>query len=573
MPMLIGRFHALIQSRITWIVFLVVIVFSFVIWGTPFLFSGRGELERGAAGMLDGRPVSRHEFWEMLQHVRLAVAFNSSGRLPPVDERTEPVLRKLAWRRLASLREAARLGLTASDAEVREAVRSQPMFQLEGRFHPESYRNFLARFLGEQGLGEGFFLEHMAQELALRRLRMAVAQSVLAPPADVERIYSVLEDRFIVDYVEAPPPDPAGTPTPSDDELKEFFQRNRQRYEVPPRVVVKYVHFDAARHLAAVPDPAADEIEDYYDEHRAEFTVLEPDPATSTNLAGAVAATQTVSRVRPLEEVRTNIVTELRRRMAHDRAEQEAMEFVARISPDRPTGRRSFDEAALEFKVEPRVSPPLLADQPLATLDAGLAFNRAAFELRDNDEDRFSQPVRAPSGYYVLWLVERMPARVPELEEIRPEVLADAREDVAVRARRAELEALMGDLRRGATSLAEAAARWKTQVHTTPEFSTTSMPTNHPFVERLVREIATCNAGEYAGPAELPSGGYVIGRVVHRAPAPRVRLAGMAGPIADLILRERENSMFEAFEEELLKARRFEDRLPPPRAVEDAGDG
>jgi hypothetical protein len=62
MAMMISKFHKLIQSRILWGVFLIVIVFSFVIWGMVWP-SEMEEADRiNAAGMLDGEPVSHGEF-------------------------------------------------------------------------------------------------------------------------------------------------------------------------------------------------------------------------------------------------------------------------------------------------------------------------------------------------------------------------------------------------------------------------------------------------------------------------------------------------------------------------------
>ncbi|MCX7817755.1 MAG: SurA N-terminal domain-containing protein [Kiritimatiellae bacterium] len=583
--MWIGKFHAMIQSRITWIIFLVVIVFSFVIWGTPFLFASREERERGAAGVLNGRPVTRAEYWDALQHVRLAIALAATGQMPSLDERTEPTLRRLAWQRLASLREAARLGIVIRPDEVQDAIRSQPMFQHEGRFRLEAYRGFVNRLLGETGLGEPFFEEHVAQELALQRLRMITAQAVLAPPADIARVFSVLEDVFQIEYLELPPSIVETNIALSEAQIADYFSRHMTNYAIPPRVVVQYVHFRAADHLSEVPPPEANDIEDYYDEHRQQYTIETqeivtnlveaptPPGTSSTNTpATAQLATQTVRRVRPLDEVRPAIVEALRQRRAMDRAEQRALEFVGRISPDRPTRPLSFEQAAREFGVEVRETPPLLRDVPLATVDAGLRFNRAAFELREAPDERFSLPVRGESGYFVLWLKERLPSRIPELADVRVEVERDAREEAISAALDTCAESLLHDLRAGKTTLAQAAARWNLPLQQPPEFTATRMPTNHPAVERLMGELATCNAGEYTPVVRGGPDGTtrLVAHVIQRKPAPPGRLMDMSRNIADLILREREAAYHRAFEAELLKRGQLQDRMGRSESGADA---
>lgn len=576
MPMWIGKFHTMIQSRLTWIIFLVIIVFSFVIWGTPFLFSGREERERGAAGILDGRPVSRSEYWEALQHVRLAVALTATGQLPPMDERTEPTLRQLAWQRIAALREAARLGITIPSDEVQETIRAQPMFQHEGRFRLELYRNFVRRLLGETQTDQAFFEDHVAQELTLQRLRMVTAQAVLAPPSDVARVFSVIEDKFQIEYLEIPRAVVENEVKVTDAQIEEYFARHKSNYEVPPRVIVQYVHFRAEDQLKEIPPPGTTDIEDYYDEHRTEFTVELPEIVTNT-LVGLAApgdpatnatttvqiTTQQVRTVRPLAEVQPQIVEALRRRMALDRAEQLALEFIGRISPDRPTPPLSFEEAARQFGVEVRETPPLLRNVPLATVDAGERFNRAAFELRMDPDQRFSSPVRGSDGSYVLWLKERLPPRIPELGEVRAEVERDAREKAITAALDALAEPLLADLRAGKLTLEAAAARWNLPVHRPPEFTATHTPTNHPAVERLMGELATCNTEEYTPVIRGGNDGEtrLIARVIARTPAPPRRLMDMSRSIADLILREREASYHRAFEAELLKRGNLQDRI------------
>lgn len=576
MPMWIGKFHSMIQSRITWIIVLVVIVFSFVIWGTPFLFSSREEHERGAAGVLDGRPVSRIEYWDALQHVRLGVALATLGRLPQLDERTEPRLRQLAWQRIASLREAQRLGIVIRADEVQEAIRSQPMFQHEGKFRFELYRNFVNRLLGESGLDEAFFEDHVAEELALQRLRMITAQAVLAPPADIARVFSVLEDRFRIEYLEIPSSIVESEVHVTDAHVEDYFARHKAKYEVPPRVIVQYVHFPYAEHWNELPSPHESEIEDYYDENRAQFTVEVAEIVTNTlgGLAtmGELATnttmsiqvlTQQVRKVRPLDEVRPQIVEALRRQMAMDRSEQRALEFVGRISPDRPKPPLSFEAAAQEFGVQVQESPALLRNVPLATVDAGLRFNRSAFDLREEADQRFSSPIRGETGYYVLWLKERLPSRIPEFQEVRAEVERDVREEAVAAALDARAEALLADLRAKRITLNEAAARWNLTVQRPPEFTATRTPTNYPVVERLMGELATCNPGEYTPVIRSTPhrDTRLIAYVIERTAAPPGRLMDMRRSIADLILREREVSYHRAFEAELLKRGNLQDRM------------
>ena len=569
MPMLIGKFHKLIQSRLLWGVFLVIIVFSFVIWGTPFLFASRSERERGVAGTLDGKNVSRDELWNATMHIRAAVAL-STGRMPPVTEETEPT----AWRRIASMREAERLGFAVSETEVQDAIRTQPVFQQGGQFNLDAYRGFLGRILGETGLGERFFEEHIRQEILLQKLQMLVTQAVLAPPADIERIYSVLEDQFKVEYIEMKRDVVAQTVSLSDADIQAFFDKDPSRYEIPPKVSVKYVHLGRTAFLDGLSEPDADAIEEYYDEHRAEFTVRVPAPAPTNAVADATnAAPETVEQLRPLAEVKDTIVKALRGDMAMNRAEQAAADFVNRIAPERREAPIPFEDAAKLFKLEVKTTVPFAREGTVAGIRAGTEFNRAAFSLHNTPDEYFSNPVRGEDGYYVLALAERFPARIPKLDEVKAEVTADAREDAIEKALHTRAEALIADVKAGKTTLADAAKAMGLTVHAPPPFSATGKAEDNPHAEQMLPELATCSSGEFAPVLRTFDDTLLVIQVAERIPASRGKLADMRNSIADLILREREGAFRRAFEEHLLDQGHFEDRSEPRKESNEESGG
>ena len=560
MAMLIGKFHKLIQSRLVWGVFLVLIVMSFVVWGTPFLFTSKSDREAGMAGTLNGKGISRAELWDAMVHVRAAVAF-STGRMPPITDETESILKKAAWRRIATLREAERLGFSAGASEVQDAIRSQPVFQQSGKFSLEAYRGMLGRVLGESGLGERFFEEHVRQELVLQKVRMLASQAVLAPPADVERIYGVLEDEFKVEYVEMKRSLVEPTVTVSDADLKAFFDKDPSRYEIPPKVTVKLVEFALAAFTNGLAMPSAEDIEDFYDNHRRQFTLQVPAPAATNAAAGATnAVPEMVEKLRPIEEVKGEIVAALHAETAMNRAEQASVDFVNRIAPERREKPVPFEEAARASSLAIRKAGPFSRNESVKGVAAGPEFNRAAFALVDTPEEYFSNPVRGEEGYYVLALDSRAPARIPELAEVRAAVAADAREAAVEAALDAKAAKLVADVKAGTTTLADAAKALGLAVVTPPAFTATTEAKDNPHAERMMPELATCNAGEFTPVIRTFDDTRLVVRVAARTPAARGKLADMRRSISDLILREREGAFIRAYEEELLKRGGFVDK-------------
>lgn len=561
MAMLIGKFHKLIESKAVWAAILVLIVLSFVVWGTPFLMSSESDLSRDAAGTIGEETVSRQELQTAMTHIRASIAM-SMGQLPPWDETTEPLIRQAAWRRIAALREAARMGASASAADVREAIASQSAFHQNGRFHLETYRGVVARMFGNSGLGEGFFEEHIRQELILQQVRMLAAQAVLAPPTDVERVFSMIEDQFRVEHIELQREVVEASVQVSGEDIQAFFERDPSRYEIAPKVVVRYVAFSPDAFMEGLAEPDAEDVEDFYDENRSRFIVKVPATPPAEGAPAASGETpETVDRLRPLDEVRAEIVTEMKRAMAMNRAEQASADFVNRIAPERREKPVSFEDAAKLANVEVRVTPAFDRAGPVEGVQADASFIRAAFDLADTPDTYFSYPVRGEDAYYVLANKEQLSARIPELKEVREAVAADAREAAVAKALTDRAESLIADLRAGKTTMADAAKALGLTVTTPEPFTAATAPRDNPHAERMIDELAGSNTGDVLPAIRTFDDSLLIARVIERIPAPREKLADMRRSLASMVLREREGAFMREYDHHLLHRSGFEETI------------
>ena len=62
MTMMISKFHRLIQSRLLWGAFLIIIVFSFVVWGMVWPSQINKQNQANAAGTLAGETITPGEY-------------------------------------------------------------------------------------------------------------------------------------------------------------------------------------------------------------------------------------------------------------------------------------------------------------------------------------------------------------------------------------------------------------------------------------------------------------------------------------------------------------------------------
>jgi len=549
MAMVISKFHRLIQSRLLWAAFLVVIVFSFVFWGTQTVSrASRGSAEEVAPGRLAGKPVPVEEFRDAWHSVYVGFALRV-GQPPRVNEQMDRAIRDIAWRRLVALREARRMGLHTGDDELIEAIRQQPSFQTNGQFDVNRYNFFIGQTLQQWGYTKAFFLEYIRGEITLGKLRRLIEAAAAVPPAELDAELARITDVLNAEYVVIPRSAVEAGISASEADARATYEADPSRYTIPPKVAVRAVFFPWEPHLDRVGLIPETELEDYYQRNSAEFRAPPPADAPDADPRGAV---------QPFEEVRSRIEAKLREQAARARARAEADAFYARISPSLADRPLSFDDAAAAAGLSPALFAPFALDEASGEFPPGSAFHRAAFDLRPNPDEYFSDPVPADKGFYVLALAERIPARIPAFEEVAERALNDARERLVSEALDARARAAAEGVR-GGRALADVAAEMGLTTAQSGEFTVMRGLREPDFAPLLVRAASSANAGEVPEPVDIGDGRRLVLRVLERRPGDPQEMQNLRAAVALRLRRENGQIAFEAWQEQLLRAGRLEE--------------
>ena len=132
MAMMISKFHKLIQSKVVWGAFAVLISVAFVGVYTPGAKSRKEAAQdrqaNQVAGKLFGEEVSRIEFGRAYQNIYVMYTM-MLGQAININEEIDVAFRKAAWQRLAALKKAGQLGITATPEQTIEMIQRQPIFQ------------------------------------------------------------------------------------------------------------------------------------------------------------------------------------------------------------------------------------------------------------------------------------------------------------------------------------------------------------------------------------------------------------------------------------------------------------
>jgi len=562
MAMIISKFHRLIESRLLWAVFLVVIVFSFVIWGT----SMPGARRSGAdvsPGRLEGKPVDAEEFrnaWQN-EYVRLVLMV---GRAPAVDQRMEEYLTQRAWRRLVSLREARRLGFNVGDEEVIAYIRSIPAFQNRGQFDVGRYQMFVRQALGPMGYSQTFLEEHIREELTLEKLRRMIEAATLVSPTDVELAMARLTDLLTIEYAVLPRSLVESELQPALDDARAFLEANPERYRLPPRVAVRAVFFPLDAYLERVPPIPEKELENFYDEHLSEFQTEAPAEGE-----GDEGERRRITL--PLEAVRSDIEARLRRQAALQLALEDADAFWRRIAPFVTEHPLTFDEAARLLQLEIRSFGPFAETEPVAGFPPGSDFHRAAFSLRDNPDESFSHPIAAEDGYYILSLSERFPSRLPTFEEVADRVVNDLREKMIADALDACARQLAAAVREG-TPLKELAEARGLAYEAPQSFSYMGPRPDLAEAEQMLDAAFAAKDGDMLEPIRIGTERVILARLIERRPGEADRIASLRPTVAESLRRQRAQQLFEAWQSSLLRRADFEDTSPRQRPPQEEDD-
>ena len=338
-------------------------------------------------------------------------------------------LQQYSAERLASIAFADRLRLpAATPADLAAYIKTLPIFLgPDGQFDASRYAAFrdnLKIRSRSQGISEGDFARVLADDLRAQRERQAFAGPGYVLPGEVRDQLARTDTRWDIAVATASFDDFKPEITVSEDALKRFFDDHAANYDVPPRVVVAFVAFPAARFLAAV-TVTDTEVRDFYNANPARFP--KPAPKTPEGQPKPPAVTPPnpdadFAAVRPAVE--QALRTERAQRVAVKAASDFALAiWNGKLKPDTPV----FDQLLAKDGLTLRAVPPFTRDTVPA--DLGWSPQVVAEALQLGEQHAVSDPLVTADGSIVLFWRETLPSYRPELAQIRDKVAADYREE------------------------------------------------------------------------------------------------------------------------------------------------
>lgn len=386
------------------------------------------------------------------------------------------------------LQEAHRLGIRATDDDVRTYLRTGPTGEVlypNGQFIGQ--QQYAALIADRLNMTVTAFEDGVKDDITLRRLQGLITAGVTVSPQEVRDLYQKSAIKIKFDYAVLSADEVAKTINPSDAELESFFKKNAARYAnaVPETRTISYFAFTPNEIPGGIPQPSQQQIQAYYQQHQADYQ--QPEQAKARHILIAVAAN------------------------ADAKTDAAAQAKANSIAKQLENGG-NWTELAKKYSDDP------------GSKDSGgeLGWAKRGQMVPQFDNDIFTAKIGAVNviksqfGYHVVQVEDRQTAHTQALNEVLPEIQATLIRNATADAEKNFANALNAEAAKN--GLAATAAAHHLQVVTTPPVAQNGVIAALPDSSQLLAKAFTVKPGD--APQQAQTGeGYAIFQVTGVQPA------------------------------------------------------
>ncbi len=404
-------------APILWFVILAFIITIFVDWG------GAGRVRGGQSATIiatvgkEKIPVETYlgtlqQRIEALRQQMPELDQNFIQQLNVPQQVLEQVIQQ------ALLLQVARdMGIQASDFEIRERVKSYPVFQRDGRFVGfDEYQ----RILNMNRMSAAEFEAGLQNDIIMEKVVKVITAGVTVSENELWENYKKTTESTRLEYLIIPEDKMELAQEPTAEALQEYFSSHQDDYQIPEKRSATYV-FLKSEDLKSEIQLEDEEIEEYYEANQAQFE--EPEAVRASRIFLPIGDKEAAQVAAEMSTIREQL--------------QQGEDFASlakSVSQDEKADLGG-DWGEFEWK---RLDPE--EQNIIAQLEAG----------------ELSEVVELNDGASLLKVTEKRPAVQKSLEEVRDNIqniLLDQKSQEMAEQRIAELER---EARRG-ESLAQAA--------------------------------------------------------------------------------------------------------------------
>lgn len=370
---------------------LALVVLAFVLLYIPDFVRGpaTGASLNEAVATVEGSDVTvgqfRRAYARQMQQYRAAYGASMDERLLRqlgIDQR---IVQQLIDEEIA-LAEARRLGISASDEEVKARIRAIPSFQENGAFIGyDRYRQMLQ--MQNPPLRESEFEDQVRRSIAVEKLQAALTNWISISDAEVEAEFRKRNEKVKLAVINFPADKFLEGTQASDEEVARAFEQNKDKYKIPEKRKVRYAVIDmqAARERITV---SPQEIQRNYQDNEQQYST--PEQVRASHILLKTEGKDEAAVKKLADEI-----------AAKAKAGADFAALAKQYSEDESNKDKGGD---LDFFGRGQMVKE---------------FDDVAFSLQPG---QVSDPFKTSFGYHVVKLAEKRPASKRSLEEVRAQI-------------------------------------------------------------------------------------------------------------------------------------------------------
>ena len=395
------------------------------------------------------------------------------------------------------------LGYRVSEREVMEAIRDEPAFQLEGQFNPDVAKERLA----QAGITLPTYETQLRGALLRSQLQRGIAVSEFQTPVEIQRARELQDEQREVRYVLLPPDKYSADIQVDDAAVQAYYKAHLAQYMTTESVHLQYAELRLDQ-LAAQLTPSDADLHAAYDKNKDKYN--DPEKRHARHILIPVGKDDAAAR-KQAEEV-----------LAQAKAGKDFGALAKQYSKDPGSADKGGDLGWADHNQF--VGP----------------FADALFSMKVGD---IVGPIKTQFGYHIIRLDEIQPGKTRPFEEVRPELEAELKRNLATDRFGEIQEQIQSRLEQtSGTDLTGLAKEFNLQTGDIPQFLRGSggapLGAAQPLQD-LVFGDSALQPGHIGGPALVGDDRLVLVKVLeHRKPEPKA-LAEVRDGIVAALRKER----------------------------------
>lgn len=400
---------------------LIIVAFVFTIGATPGCTTDHSGYEENLFYGIDLNSPRDSEV--IIEKVQLSAILNGQ------EIRSDEQFQNQLTSRIALLHLAEEIGVPSPNQEtLSDYITTKAVFLgTDGKFSTDAYTSFVDRMESNPRTSQGLVIVVLEEDYRINQIGSVLSGPGYLLPAEAISQTQRRATKLSLTTAELNYADFSPEITIEETALREYYEANKLRYEIPERIKASYVYFSVKAYEGKVPVPSETELREHFlskqDSFVADYELTKPAESVVDMEDETPKEANTVTFSDVQEAVTQSYLFEQEARMANEAAQGFAYTLYRdEIKRDSAAFNELINEANLSLT---EIEPYTLAGAKQRALSSDLL--ESAFKLGGNRY--YSDAYAVDGGFAVLLYGGRIAPEIPEFEAVQSELTNDYKRD------------------------------------------------------------------------------------------------------------------------------------------------